>query len=142
MQVQFFTHSIKATLAVALVAGGSIMTLVAPALAVENTKPKLQYPWNSTFGKIHFYKGYYGNQEKRISGQLFKDANGRWTYSGRWSRASSSRTGNLLFVFSQNGFDFTGYFSNETGSRSPWTGQSILNETETGTLKGKIILKE
>ncbi len=92
----------------------------------ETPKPDLSCPWNSTFGKIHWNKGYYGTTSKTISGKLTQK-DGVWVYEGNWGRTNSSRSGKVYFTFSTPN-KFSGYWSEGNSSKkNNWAGSGTCN---------------
>ena len=109
---------------------GAIQLGSAHAATVK--KPNLDEVWISQFGKIHWRQGFYNNSNNRISGQLFQDSKGKWIYSGRWSRANSSRNGHVHFTFSDDGYSLKGAYTSEDPQRKEWNGLNPLAPTTFG----------
>lgn len=92
----------------------------------EVPRPDLSCAWSSTYGGIHWGKGYYGNSTKTISGKLFQEG-GVWIYRGTWGRTNSSRFGKVEFRFTSAN-SFTGFWT-ENGStrKANWSGSGNCN---------------
>lgn len=97
----------------------------------DNTDyPIFNCDWTSTWGKIYWtisgdqVTGWYGTENKLLTGTLEKDLNGTYVLRGEWSRKNNpNKRGGFSFVFdSPTSFKGTYWYEGNPDATSKWKG--------------------
>ena len=98
--------------------------LQAKASCSDDTRPDLSNPWPSQWGTIHWKEGWYGSEQKTISGALdCNPSTGIWEYNGTWTHRSTGRSGPVRLIF-ETPYAFTGEYKTPEKSVGGWTGSA------------------